>query len=93
MTEIFPADHKITWRTVLVSFVQQVAVFSQILHVLDPKKIPRTNLRILADHKWSADRSLGNTALDSKIVSKVVFTIKNIFVRLFFCYSNRKREG
>ncbi len=54
----------------LVSFVQQIVIFSQILHVLDPKKFPRTNLRVLADHKWSANRSLGNTGLYSNQLPK-----------------------
>ena len=63
--KLFPADHKIAGRTFFWgSFVEQIAILSQISHVLDPKKFPRTNLRTLADHKWSADRSLGNTGLD-----------------------------
>ena len=33
------------------------------LHGLVPKNFPRTNLMIVADHKWSADRSLRKTYL------------------------------
>ena len=65
MTDIFPADHEITQRTFWVSFGQQIATtYSQFLHVFGPNKFPRTNLRILMDHKWSVDRSSGNTAIE-----------------------------
>ena len=44
-------------------------------HVLGPKKYPRTNLRILPDHKWSADRSLGNTALHERTRLLIFFNL------------------
>ena len=38
------------------------------------KNFPLTNLSILADHKWSADRCLGNTALDVKMFVGYIYS-------------------
>ena len=40
-------------------------------YILDENKILQVNWRILADHKWSADRSLGNTVLKDCDVRKI----------------------
>ena len=42
-------------------FTNKMIPWMTFSHILGSKKFSQTNLGILADHKWSADRSLGNT--------------------------------
>jgi hypothetical protein len=48
---------------------QQAAKFDNIIHLFTPKFSSATNLRSVADPNLSADRFLGNTVLDRKLLN------------------------
>ena len=48
------------------------------------KNFPRTNLRNLEDHKLSADRSLGNTVLDTSMLKIKYFKSNSKLKKIFF---------
>ena len=58
-----------------IRFSEYIAIFSQVLHALNQTQFPRTNWKILADHLWSADMSLGTTALDKWLALQTKYNL------------------